>query len=61
MGKCRDCDYCYTNESMDGLYICVNGNSEQFGNYTGLCCEDDCEDCTDENKGNVKYKKNRDD
>lgn len=29
---------------MGDLYICVNGKSENFGNYTGLCCEDDCED-----------------
>lgn len=28
---------------MNGLYICVNGNSENFGQYTGICCEDDCE------------------
>lgn len=43
--KCRDCKWCYTNETMDfGLYICVNGHSENFGEYTGLGCEDDCED-----------------
>lgn len=42
--KCRDCRYMYTNETMDGLYICVNGDSENFGGYTGLCCEDECED-----------------
>lgn len=42
--KCRDCRYMYTNETMDGLYICVNGDSENFGEYTGLCCEDECED-----------------
>jgi hypothetical protein len=42
--KCRDCKYCYTNETMDGLYICVNGKSENLGNFTGLYCEDDCED-----------------
>jgi len=42
--KCRDCKYCYTNDSMDGLYICVNANSQSFGEYTGLCCEEDCED-----------------
>lgn len=29
---------------MGGLYICVNGTSENFGVYTGLCCEDECED-----------------
>ena len=42
--KCRDCKWMYSNETMDGLYICVNGNSESFGAYTGICCEDDCED-----------------
>lgn len=34
--------YMYTNETMDGFYICVNGDSENFGEYTGLCCEDEC-------------------
>ena len=47
MGKCRDCDYCYTNETMNGLYICVNGNSAKLGCFTGLCCEDECEDCSE--------------
>lgn len=42
--KCRDCKYMYSNETMDDLYICVNGKSENFGEYTGICCEDDCKD-----------------
>ena len=42
--KCRDCKYMYTNETMGGLYICANGDSENFGEYTGLCCEDECGD-----------------
>ena len=42
--KCRDCKWCYNNETMGELYICVNGNSENFREFTGLCCEDDCED-----------------
>ena len=42
--KCRECKWMYSNETMDDLYICVNGNSENFGEYTGICCEDDCED-----------------
>lgn len=50
--KCRDCKYCYTNDSMDGLYICVNGHSENFGEYTGLCCEDDCEDGEEDGNDN---------
>ena len=41
---CRDCKWCYNNETMGELFICVNGTSENFGEYTGLCCEDDCED-----------------
>lgn len=42
--KCRDCIYCHTNDTMDLIYIGVNGNSDNFGNITGLCCEDECED-----------------
>lgn len=42
--KCRDCRYMFTNETLGGLYICVNENSENFGGYTGLCSEDECED-----------------
>ena len=34
----------YNNDTMGSLYICVNANSENFGRYTGVCCEDDCED-----------------
>ncbi len=59
MGKCRDCDYCYTNETMGGLYICVNGHSDNFSSYTGLCCEDECEDCVSDAlescETNIKY------
>lgn len=42
--KCRDCKWCYTNKSMSGFYICVNGNSEMLGEFIGLMCEDECED-----------------
>lgn len=41
--KCRDCKWMYTNETMGSLYICVNGKSDMLGEFTGLCCEDDCE------------------
>ena len=44
-GYCYECKWMYSNETMDGLSICVNGNSENFGIYTGECCEDECEDC----------------
>ena len=46
--KCRDCHWCYNNETMGELYICVNFNSENFGNYTGICCEDECDDGEEE-------------
>ena len=42
--KCRDCKWCYNNETMGELYICVNGTSGNFGEYTGLCCEDECKE-----------------
>lgn len=42
--KCYQCKYCYSNETMNNLYICVNGNSEHLGEFTGMCSEDDCED-----------------
>lgn len=42
--KCRDCKWMYTNETMGSLYICVNANSESFGEYTGILSEDECEE-----------------
>lgn len=41
--KCRNCKYCYTNDTMGSLYICVNGKADNFSQFTGLMCEDDCE------------------
>ena len=41
--NCADCDYCYSNNTMEGLYICVNGNSEHLGefvDYLGLAGDD---------------------
>lgn len=40
---CRECIYC---EEIDnsGLYICNNENSQNYREYTGLCCEDKCEE-----------------
>ncbi len=52
--KCKDCDYMYTNDTMGGLYICVNGNCENFGNYTGIMCDDDCEDGKSKNEKDFK-------
>lgn len=40
---CRDCKY-LKEVSDSGLYICTNADSQNFGEYTGLCCEDDCSD-----------------
>ena len=40
--KCRDC--AYMQSIGNGLYICSNEFSENFGEHTGFCCEDECED-----------------
>ncbi len=31
--NCSDCDYCYSNETMHSEHICVNGNSDKFGEF----------------------------
>lgn len=36
--KCKDCKWIYANE------VCVNLNSKNFGEHTGLYCEDECPD-----------------
>lgn len=28
----------------NGLYMCTNEKSMNYGEYTGICCEDDCDD-----------------
>lgn len=44
--NCSGCDYCYSNDTMDGLYICVNGNSEMLGEFVdGLGMAEDDMDC----------------
>ena len=40
--KCRDCRF--MQDVGAGLYVCSNENSMNYMEYTGLCCEDDCED-----------------
>ena len=40
---CRECRFMQP-IGDNGLYICANENSESFGEYTGICCEDECED-----------------
>ena len=42
--KCIDCKWCYNNETMRELYICVNGKAENFGDFVDLFYEDDCPD-----------------
>lgn len=40
----------FTRKELEGLgdfikyLICVNGESDNFGEYTGICNEDDCND-----------------
>ena len=41
--KCRDCIYMKP-VGANGLYICDNYHSNNFGEYTGICCEDECDD-----------------
>ncbi len=44
--NCSDCDYCYSNETMGAMYICVNGNSGYFGEFVdGLGMAEDDMDC----------------
>ena len=41
--NCSECDYCYSNETLKGSYIFVNGNSEYLGTLVdglGLAEED---------------------
>lgn len=45
--KCRDCKY-LEDYGENGLYICNNSNSDNYKEFTGLCCEDDCEDGEEE-------------
>ena len=40
---CRKCVYMESIGS-NALYICTNENSENYMEYTGLCCEDECDD-----------------
>lgn len=41
--NCADCEYCYSNETMGEMHICVNGNSEYLGkpvDWLGLAGDD---------------------
>ena len=46
--KCRNCKYMEPAPEGNGLYVCANEQSDNFGAYTGLCCEDDREDGEEE-------------
>lgn len=44
--NCSDCDYCYSNETLVGEYICVNGKSDYLGQLVdGLGLAEDDMDC----------------
>lgn len=40
--KCRECTF--MSELEDGVYRCTNNDSTNYMIYTGICCEDECED-----------------
>lgn len=44
--KCRDCIF-MEDYGTNNLYICKNPHSDNYGEFTGICCEDDCEDGED--------------
>lgn len=44
MKGCMNCDYCYSNNTMDGLYLCVNGQSEMCGEFVSNL-DDEMECC----------------
>ena len=42
---CRNCKYCYSNETIDGLYICTNGDSEILVKFVDICSNAECAAC----------------
>ncbi len=41
--NCSDCDYCYNNDTMGEIHICVNGESDMLGeavDWLGLAGDD---------------------
>lgn len=40
--KCREC--VFMGDFGGGLYRCTNHDSDNYMTYTGVCCEDECED-----------------
>jgi len=43
--KCRECTF--MSDFGDGLYRCTNHDSVMYMTYTGICCEDECPDCSE--------------
>ena len=44
MKYCGDCKYCYSNETMQNLCICTNGNSEFLAEFVSKYFDPACED-----------------
>lgn len=45
--RCTDCKYSYTNETLTGSFICVNGESVYLGEYVdgyGYAEDSGCEE-----------------
>ena len=42
---CRNCKYCYSNETMDNLYICTNGESKILGEFVDIRGNAECAAC----------------
>ena len=40
--KCREC--IYMGDFSETLYQCTNPHSDHFLEFTGICCEDECND-----------------
>ncbi|ADL35943.1 hypothetical protein bpr_II002 (plasmid) [Butyrivibrio proteoclasticus B316] len=44
--NCSECDYCYSNETMGCNYLCVNMESEYFGELVdGLGIAEENKEC----------------
>ena len=40
---CGSCDYCYSNETLNGMCICVNGDSEHCTEFVSELFDKACE------------------
>lgn len=43
--NCGDCKWQYSDETLEGLYICANRESERFGDF--INDDDECDDGKD--------------